>query len=311
MKMNLKTIGLVIYLLLGFVAKVMSQQDPLYSLYMFNLASINPAYNGSNQFTTLTMQTRKQWVGFEGAPTTYLISVNQPLRFINSGVGFTLVSDNIGPGANYNILCDYSFHFTVYQKIKLGMGARGGIKYFRANLNDLAYTFDPALAENQYSGVVPTVGFGLFFYTETWYAGISTPEMLKDSYIFRNSSSSVSNPKEERHFFISAGYVFQFKSADIKLKPVVLAKKVYGAPFSLDFGLHSLFKNRYTLGCNYRFGDSVSPFLQIQLTDKFRIAYAYDYVTSKLQKYQNNTHEFAIFFDFNKLPERIISPRFF
>ena len=57
-----------------------SQQDPQYSLNMFNIYSVNPAFSGSyDQFNALLIN-RAQWIGFDGgAPVTQHFSVESPV----------------------------------------------------------------------------------------------------------------------------------------------------------------------------------------------------------------------------------------
>ena len=65
---------LIISLLLA--AKVLfSQQLPLYSQYLYNKFLINPAVAGSDGYTSVNLTAREQWVGIEGAPATFSLSV--------------------------------------------------------------------------------------------------------------------------------------------------------------------------------------------------------------------------------------------
>ena len=50
------------------------QQDPMYTQYIFNLQTINPAYAGSWQDIGVTALSRDQWLGIQGHPTTQTFS---------------------------------------------------------------------------------------------------------------------------------------------------------------------------------------------------------------------------------------------
>uniref|UniRef100_UPI0039AEF884 type IX secretion system membrane protein PorP/SprF n=1 Tax=Myroides odoratus TaxID=256 RepID=UPI0039AEF884 len=54
--------------------KTFAQQDPQYTQYMYNPASINPAYAGSVDHLQLFGLYRTQWVGLDGAPRTAYLS---------------------------------------------------------------------------------------------------------------------------------------------------------------------------------------------------------------------------------------------
>ena len=55
------------------------QQDPMYTQYIFNLQTINPAYAGSWQDIGVTALSRDQWLGIQGHPTTQTFSFQTPL----------------------------------------------------------------------------------------------------------------------------------------------------------------------------------------------------------------------------------------
>jgi type IX secretion system PorP/SprF family membrane protein len=63
---------------------------------MFNGLLINPAYAGSRDALAINLTYRKQWVGFDGAPTTSLMSVHSPIKKRRIGMGLQLWSDRIG-----------------------------------------------------------------------------------------------------------------------------------------------------------------------------------------------------------------------
>lgn len=87
-------IGLICFV---FLHVVVAQQDPQYNLYQFNPLVINPAYAGARDGLSGAANVRNQWVGFDGAPKTSVLSVHSPILNKNIGVGMTILSDRIGP----------------------------------------------------------------------------------------------------------------------------------------------------------------------------------------------------------------------
>src|SRR5687768_11013981 len=73
-----------------------AQQEAMITQYMFNGLYVNPAYAGTHKFWQGTLQHRRQWARFEGAPRTSLLSIDGPVNFEKMGVGFTLSDDRIG-----------------------------------------------------------------------------------------------------------------------------------------------------------------------------------------------------------------------
>ena len=78
-KMNInKYYTLSIGLILLVFSDIYAQQDPQYTQYMYNTQVINPAYAGSKDALSFGLLTRKQWVGFDGAPNTSTFTINSP-----------------------------------------------------------------------------------------------------------------------------------------------------------------------------------------------------------------------------------------
>src|SRR5688572_22273004 len=83
-----------------------AQQDPMYTHYMYNTLSVNPAYAGSRDALTVTGLHRSQWVSFAGASMTQTITVHAPLRNEKIGLGLSLLNDKIGPTNNTSVFAD-------------------------------------------------------------------------------------------------------------------------------------------------------------------------------------------------------------
>ena len=67
-----------------------SQNDPVYSQYMFNPLIVNPAYAGVHDMASVYAVYRKQWTGFgEGSPETFTVSGQTTIPKNNIGLGFT------------------------------------------------------------------------------------------------------------------------------------------------------------------------------------------------------------------------------
>jgi threonine/homoserine efflux transporter RhtA len=56
--------AVILVLLSGHPKVVKSQQDPIYTQYLTNLLSIQPAYAGISGVLTISALSRAQWVGF-------------------------------------------------------------------------------------------------------------------------------------------------------------------------------------------------------------------------------------------------------
>ena len=105
-----------------------SQQDPQFAHNMFNMMYTNPAYAGMDGQICANIITRRQWVGYEGAPNTTLGSINFPFKLfgIQSGIGLSLTDDRLGFLKNFQIKLAYSYHKNLGPG-KLGIGIELGL----------------------------------------------------------------------------------------------------------------------------------------------------------------------------------------
>src|SRR5271166_321741 len=128
---------LLIFPLTFIFGMALAQQDPQFSQYMFNNMSINPGYAGSKDAICLTALNREQWVGFPNNPTTSIFTVNAPVKLfsLNSGIGLTASTDNIGFQSTPSVDLSYAYILNVKNgEGKLGIGFSVGF---------LSSTFDP------------------------------------------------------------------------------------------------------------------------------------------------------------------------
>jgi type IX secretion system PorP/SprF family membrane protein len=72
----MKRLLAITLLLTGYV--VNAQQKPVYTQYVLNNYIINPAISGIENYTDLKLSYRKQWVGIEGAPSTFYMTIHGP-----------------------------------------------------------------------------------------------------------------------------------------------------------------------------------------------------------------------------------------
>lgn len=288
-----------------------AQQDPMYTQYMENLLTLNPAYAGSRDVLSAMVVSRNQWVSMPGAPDTRSFSIHSPFKETNTGVGFSFLSDEVGPIKQTGFYLDYSYTLHMGPKQSLSLGLKGGVNFYEAGLSDLLTNDpdDPTFADDINRKFLPNFGVGAFYYSSKFYLGLSVPKLIENK-INKNSISTQGISKEEMHVFFMSGYVIDVNRI-VKFKPSVLTKYVKNAPLALDLTGTFVFYDRLWLGAMYRFGESFGGLLQIQLTNQLKLGYSYDLPINKLGAYNNGTHEIMVVFDFDFGRGRVRSPRYF
>jgi type IX secretion system PorP/SprF family membrane protein len=280
---------------------------------MFNEKFINPASAGSREQISATMVYRNQWVGLEGAPKTQTASIPGPLMNKKLGLGLTVMNESIGVTHQFAVYGNYAYRIQTGTNGALAMGVQGGFINHQENLSEVITNEenDNEFLFNTPRVVLPNAGFGMYYNTDRFYAGLSIPRMFKNK-VEGDGSSDVINKMELRnwHYYFSSGYVFPV-SESIKLKPSVMVKAVSGAPLIADVTLQALFMDVFWLGFSYRTEDSFSGLATFQITPQLRFGYSYDYTTTELNNYSSGTHEINLGYDFSFTRKKVVTPRYF
>ncbi len=284
------------------------QQDPMYTQYIFNMQTINPAYAGTWQTIGFLAISRLQWVGIQGHPSTQTFSVQTPFKSKNVGLGLNIVHDKIGMENRMLFNVDYSYRLSLGEKTSLRFGIKGGFTNYSNPLP--FYTVydpgDPNFMTDVQNKFMPNVGVGAFLSSERAYLGVSVPKLVETK--FNLNSSENFTLTDYRQFYVSGGLVFDI-SRGIKFKPTFISKIVEGAPFQYDVSANFLFGEKFWLGAMYRSGDAVGVIAQWIFQNRFRIGYSADFTTTDVRKYHKGVHEIMVSYEIDW--RKFISPRYF
>lgn len=291
-----RTVGFTLYLLVRLSFYGFSQQDPVYTQYMNNLLTIQPAYAGSSGALNITGISRAQWVGFEGAPNTNSLSINGPLRRFNVGLGLSIINDKWGPVRQNGVYVDYAYRVKLRSDQFLSFGIKGGFNIYQAYLTDLTINDpnDPAFAYDVNFKFLPNVGVGVMWHSERFFLGVSAPKILKNRIQSQNTENVY---REVLHFYGMAGYVF-FLSDMLKFKPTVLYRWAERTPSFADISGSFLLYDRVWIGATARIKNSYGLIFQFNVNNQLRFGYSYDQTTFHPTQVNSGTHEFMISYDF-------------
>ena len=304
-----RCLGLV--LACGVTTAVVAQQDPQFTQYMFNMLALNPAYAGSADRVSLKGLTRHQWVGFEGAPTTQTLTMHSPVWHESLGLGGTIMRDSHGPITQYTFMADVAYRIFMGDA-KLAFGIKGGLNLLQGKYGELSpeVAGDAVFQQNVNTKLDPQFGFGVMYYSDRYFIGLSTPKLLRTEFFDTDSLAFISEPGQRPHYFLSGGYVFDMGLYH-KFKPTFLVKAVEGAPISFDLSANFLFFEKFWLGAMYRHTDAVGALAQYHLTNDLSVGYSYDYPLSPLRNFSGGSHEIMVGFEFGNKLKGIRSPRYF
>lgn len=284
-----------------------AQQDPQFTQYFDNTLFVNPAYAGSKDMLNITTIHREQWVGFSGRPRSTTLSIHSPLTYRSIGLGFTAVHDQAGPVRQTMFYGDFSYSLKFKNsKAKLSFGLKAGLNLLNVGTDNLitSQANDANLINNIQNRVNPNFGFGILYHGPKFFAGISTPKLMEQSYDGQKTNL------EKRHYFATLGYVFTL-SNQWKLRPTSQFKYTQGAPFSLDVSVAAIYNEKIWIGAMYRLDAAFGAFLQYQISPQFKVGLASDFGTQRIRNYNSGTFEIMLSYDFTFQKTGVLSPRYF
>ncbi|MGI6342086.1 MAG: type IX secretion system membrane protein PorP/SprF [Bacteroidales bacterium] len=305
---------LILLLAIIGITNVYAQQDPLFSQYMFNKLAINPGYAGSRESLSADILYRYQWVNIDGAPKTLSASLHSPLRNQHIGLGFTAYNDRIGPTNMTGAFGTFAYRI-FFPKSTLSFGLQLGARYSNLDKSRLhAHNpNDPFLLYDQARKFAPDANFGVYYYSDRYYLGISSKQLFGNTIITVNTGQEGQDKQFYRlaqHFYGMAGLAIPM-SREVTFRPSLLAKFTPNAPAQLDFNASFLFSDLLWLGVSYRTEKALSAIAELYVTNNLKVGYSYDIWLNELKVLNKGSHEIRLSVDLNVVNSRMRTPRYF
>lgn len=315
-----KTLSLALILFVS--SRLFAQQDPQYSLFMFNKQVLNPGYVGAAGSTELIFDGRSQWVGIDGHPNTFTFSFNQPINILRGGWGLHFVKDVIGPFDNNHLRLSYAFKIPIGESgTAIQLGINPGLMF--GNLNGIGFRpetpGDPVLqnltGQSVSSGAKFDLGGGVYFYKppqndkengEKFFVGLSSDHLLQPKIDKWGSSGGGSEQFTlYRIYTLMGGYRFDFRNSPISLVPSIFFK-MSDPQKQLDLNMN-LHIRPMVFGLSYRGmpgltnSDAVAGIMGFHINQRLFAAYSYDYSLSGLSNATSGSHEIIIRYVFPRI----------
>ena len=313
------------------------QQNVQFSQYAFNCLTINPAYTGYKEDLYFNAVYRKQYVSFPGAPSTGYISLDGLLNKDKKsvGIGGNLTFDKLGPQQTTSLFGTYSYRMRLNDEDtkRLCIGLAFGFNQYSLDGSALQAVDanDPEIPTGRQSTIKPDAQVGLYYFSPNFYASLSFLNLFSlynNGAIYLNNTNVSSSEDIATHAYLSVGGLVTM-SDNVRLKPSIMLKEDFHGPTSLDLNLLALLSEKLWVGASYRSAvtlwqktavssdleksGAVSVMAEFFATDRLRIGYSYDFITSGLSGYQSGSHEISVglLFPNETTADRIKSPRYF
>ncbi|RDV13110.1 type IX secretion system membrane protein PorP/SprF [Pontibacter diazotrophicus] len=314
----------------------LAQQRPQHTQYIQNNFLLNPAAVGTESYIDVRNSYRTQWLGLEGAPTTYYTSINASLdkndrnvplpktkssynasgvsvnknnRFHvrpHHGLGAVMQLDKSGLLNTFSLNLNYAYHLPLTKKINLSGGVSAGLLQYRLNKQDLNMQIseDPFVA-----GEIPNMnkfdlGVGLWLYSSNFYIGLSSMQVLSSE---TKSNNNGLQAALQNHYYATGGIRLPITNS-ISFTPSVMVKVAENGLYMVDVNAKAAYGRRFWVGASYRQRDAVAAMAGLFINHMLDVSYSYDLTTSELNRVSANSHEVVVGIKLNN-PQKTICPQ--
>ncbi len=319
----MKKFSLFIFALAFLSIEMRAQQEAHYTHFMYNKLMLNPAYAGARGVPFMTAVHRSQWLGWEGAPTSQLLSYNAPFLKDRVGVGATVSHHKRGHMRDLFAQLAYSYDLVAKDGFSLRAGLHGSLRSFSLNFGDpmalnLSSPTDETIQQGNFQKIVGNVGAGVYgSYKDKIYGGLSVPNIIAGGLNPGNIqfASADSLALVSKHFYAMGGLGLRLND-QIRFLPQILVKYVPNAPIDADFNGTLEFDKKAGIGLTLRHGgdeivESADLLVFFKVKNQFTIGVSYDFTLSQIKDYTAGSVEAMISADLKKSKNEMSNPRFF
>lgn len=287
----------VFLLLLFFIPYVgMAQTDMNLSHKYEGRVNYNPAAAGVDPTAIhLSAYFREQWVGFNRAPSTQVINMENYFRKYNSGAGLVFIKDEVGFSKSLNFKFSYAYHLRLNHESYLSMGLALGILHNSSDERNFnpEDPEDPTISYLLEKETIADFDVGLEYHWKSLTAGGAV------AHITKGKNDTEITP----HYYVYANYAMNLDE-DWQLTPTLFTAinhrmRIY------EVCLNTEYRNKISAGLAYRvsdrfYSDAVVAMLGVTLSDYVRVGYSYDFTVGQSSSDITGAHELVMSFRIRK-----------
>lgn len=320
--LKMKKFSLIFFLLI--FSQLKAQQMPQYSQYLRNQYMINPGAAGVYDFVDVTVAGRLQWAGFSDAPKTTYASVTSVLgsknksRFnpglhMSSGIiknpeiltgklkhaiGGQLIADQYGAFRKLQLTGTYAIHLPITKDYNLSFGTKIGLgnntflqdRAVVANATTIVDNTYTEFTNNQGNVNILNLGAGFYFYSKTLFLGIAADQLTRNLVKF---GSGTANFDPKIHMNVTGGIKLPLNE-NLTITPAFLLKYMNPTKPSIEGTVQLEYKEWLWTAFSFRHKDALVGMVGMNLSQKFKVGYSFDFSVSQFRTYSSGGHELVL-----------------
>lgn len=263
-----------------------------------NLYSINPAYLSNKYLSILSLSTRKQWLGFPGAPTTYMATGTIVLDKLNTQFGLKAYQDIIGYTNSSSVSLSYTYavNLNEYWRLHLGIAASYQSLWYDMDKIRVEYQTDPMLYDKLANSHHYNADLGAELASKSLRIGVSTQNIFS---MFRTNNQDIASSN-----FIYATYRNFTEDSRIDLGGGICGirnKNLYqmelnGTAYFKTIDQEDLFQ----AGLFYRTPNEMGATVGFNVNKSLYLSYSYNYNVGGISRSSSGTHVLMLILRINK-----------
>jgi len=320
----------IITLLLVIVMQAHGQYIPN-SGQAFQFASAyNPAFAGIDEFADVKLGYRYQMAGYgANAPQFVNLTANfrlkQPVDLVTNGLrtsngkllpnsipkrkriihglGATLFSEKVGLIKRIGGGLSYSFNYPVSRKFRLAAGLTAFMENTQLDVNGIYLGENPdqdPFYDHLMQGSTKHSEFslrgGMLLYSKGFYLGLSYFPIMNE--VIQNSDVNFSSTNAFYEGSVMTGFAVPV-SADLMLKPSVLAVMQSDHSFLFDYSIKGYLKSKAWFGATYRDIQAMVFLFGFDFTKTLSVSYSYELSVGGMSKFNDGSHDLVLALRFN------------
>jgi type IX secretion system PorP/SprF family membrane protein len=309
------SVSIYIYVLaLALFAIEVRAQDPHFSQFYANPIYTNPAFAGGSYVGRIGLNYRSQWPSISGTFRTFSASYDEHFNKLNGGIGLLATNDEAGVGTLRSTSASfiYSYQIILSKYVTMRAGIQVGFTQKTIDFSKLQFFdqiirtqgFVRATSEKPIEGpkIYPNINVGTVIYSNKFYAGFAIHNLNEPEQGFYGTAASKipmrytahggliipirknRDPKKESNFYPNVLYMQQLGTHQINLG-------MYVSQGPVVFGTYF----RQSVNTS----DAFILLLGIR-TQKVKIGFSYDVVTSKVYSGAAQSYEVSLGFELKK-----------
>lgn len=263
-----------------------------------DLYSINPAYVNNKYRSIIDFATRKQWLGFTGAPTTYMFTGTLMLDKLNTQFGIKAFEDVIGYTYTSEVALSYAYAVNLNDDWRLHLGIAGAFQSLWYDMDQvrLAYPTDPLVYEKLVQSNHYNADMGMEVASKFLRVGLASQNFVS---LFNNNSQELANSN-----YLYATYRNINEASNIEFGEGILGIKTQNL-YQMECNFTTYFKDIeqndiFQAGVYYRTPNEMGVIVGLNVNKSIYLSYGYDFNVSGISRSSSGTHELMVVFRISK-----------